>query len=82
MLGWLFLALGLGAIGYVLFTSAGAAFLSSLTGLSIEPLTGSTLWTDWLTWSITDFYGLCLLGSMALLVMVLAINIASGDVAR
>ena len=86
MLGWIFLAGGLGGLFYVLATNyAGlAALFGSATGFTIEPFTGTSLFTDWLTWALTDIAGLFMLFGMALFIVVIAGNSmsGSGDLAR
>lgn len=78
MYGILFLALIGGIGGYLLWNaySGGAGFL---TGTLYEPLTTSTFYTDWLTWSLGDYTGWFLLVGMFLFLGVLAVQSMTGN---
>lgn len=77
MLGMIFLAIIGGVIGYMAYNvysgGVGLGF-----GALTEPLTNTSLWTDWLTWSIGSLYGLFLLASMGFVLLVLIMNATSG----
>ncbi len=82
MIGWIFLGLSVGVVAYLAATSTALAAFMGTLGFSYEPLSGTSLFTDWITWSLTDIYGIILLGSMCFVGLILIVNIAAGDVAR
>lgn len=82
MLGWIFLGLTGAGIGWLLLTDY-AGIMSAIAGalgFSFEPLTGTSLFTDWLTWAIGDIAGWLMLGGMGMCALVLIVNASrSGD---
>ncbi len=82
MLGWIFLGLTGAGIGWLLVTDY-ASIMSTIAGIfgfSFEPISGTSLFTDWLTWAISDYAGWILLGGMGLCGFVLITNtLRSGD---
>lgn len=86
MIGWIFLALCCGGLSYVLATNyqGWATLIGSATGLSIEPFSGTSLFTDWITWAMTDTMGMMLVGGIAFFWLVILMNAAGhkGDLVQ
>ena len=82
MLGMIFLAATLGIIGYLAASSAWVAGVAATVGFGFEPISGYSLFTDWLTWALTDVYGLFLLAGMGFVSLVVAINVSKGDASQ
>lgn len=82
MLGLIFLAASAGILAYLAASSVWFAGVAASVGFVYEPISGTSLFTDWFTWALTDTYGLILLGGMAFASLVVLINVNSGDASR